>query len=84
MPAWTNIQAVEEVRKVYGSLEHSAAFVLEIIEDCESALVAVHMQEALYSKDATDLFLRSYVNVLREVVKSRGDEVAVDELVGQG
>lgn len=54
--------------------------VLEIIEDRESALVVVHAQEALYSKEATDLFLRSYVNVLKQVVKPHGDEVKVDEL----
>ncbi|RAK95573.1 BcPKS5, polyketide synthase [Aspergillus ibericus CBS 121593] len=53
---------------------------LEIVEDRESALLVIHMQDALYSQEATDLFLRSYVNLLREVVKPSGDKLTVDKL----
>ncbi|KAL6903335.1 BcPKS5, polyketide synthase [Trichoderma evansii] len=52
---------------------------LEIVDDGEGALMALHMQGALYSKEATNLFLRSYVNVLREVVKQGGDISKVDK-----
>lgn len=53
---------------------------LEVVEDHESALIAVHMQDSLYSKEATDLFMRSYVNVLNEVVKQDGDKLMVKKL----
>ena len=53
---------------------------LEIVEDHESTLVVAHVQEALYSREATDLFLRSYVNVLSQVVKQGGDKVSVEKL----
>ncbi|RKK07595.1 Polyketide synthase-nonribosomal peptide synthetase [Fusarium oxysporum f. sp. cepae] len=53
---------------------------LEIVDDGEGALMALHMQEALYSKEATNLFLRSYVNILREVVKQGGDKLKLDKL----
>ncbi|KAL7782699.1 BcPKS5, polyketide synthase [Trichoderma afarasin] len=52
---------------------------LEIVDDGEGALLALHMQGALYSQEATDLFLRSYVNVLREFVKQGGDIAKVDK-----
>jgi hybrid polyketide synthase/nonribosomal peptide synthetase ACE1 len=38
------------------------------------------MQEAVYSEDATKLFLRSYVNILREVVKPGGDKLKLGRL----
>ncbi|KAF9768362.1 hypothetical protein IL306_014363 [Fusarium sp. DS 682] len=53
---------------------------LEIVDDGEGALMALHMQEALYSKEATNLFLRSYVNILREVVKQGGDKLTLGKL----
>ncbi|EKV18449.1 Equisetin synthetase, putative [Penicillium digitatum Pd1] len=53
---------------------------LEIVEDRESALLAIHTQEALYSKEATDLLMRSYVNVLKEVVKQGGEKTKVEKL----
>lgn len=53
---------------------------LEIVEDHDSSLVVVHAQEALYSKAAAELFLRSYVNILSEVVKPGGDECLIGKL----
>lgn len=53
---------------------------LEVVEDHESALIAVHMQDSLYSKEATNLFMRSYVNVLIEVVKQDGDKLMAEKL----
>ncbi|KAF4339693.1 polyketide synthase [Fusarium beomiforme] len=53
---------------------------LEIVDDGEGAMLALHMQEALYSKEATELFLRSYVNILREAVKPSGDKLKLDKL----
>jgi hypothetical protein len=43
-------------------------------------LLAIHTQEALYSKEATDLLMRSYVNVLKEVVKQGGEKTKVEKL----
>ena len=53
---------------------------LEIVEDHESAVVVAHVQKALYSEEATNIFLRSYVNVLRGVVSSGGDKAIVERL----
>ncbi|KAJ5204641.1 Equisetin synthetase [Penicillium cinerascens] len=53
---------------------------LEIVEDRESALLAIHTQDALYSKESTDLLMRSYVNVLKEVVKQGGEKMKVEKL----
>jgi hybrid polyketide synthase/nonribosomal peptide synthetase ACE1 len=53
---------------------------LEIVEDHESAFVALHVQDGLYSKEATDLILRSYVNILNQVVKQDGDKILVEKL----
>lgn len=53
---------------------------LEIVEDREGALLAIHTQEALYSKESTDLLMRSYVNVLKEVVKQGGENTKVEKL----
>ena len=53
---------------------------LEIIQDHESAEVIVHMQAALYSEEATNLFLRSYVNLLTQVVKQGSEKIGVEKL----
>ncbi|KUJ22238.1 BcPKS5, polyketide synthase [Mollisia scopiformis] len=53
---------------------------LEIVEDHESALVALHVQDGLYNKEATDLILRSYVNVLNQVVQQDGDTISTEKL----
>ncbi|KAF4502344.1 Nonribosomal peptide synthetase 14 [Fusarium agapanthi] len=53
---------------------------LEIVDDGEGALMALHMQEALYGKEATELFLRSYVNILKQVVEQGGDKMKLDKL----
>ncbi|KAF7548816.1 hypothetical protein G7Z17_g6812 [Cylindrodendrum hubeiense] len=53
---------------------------VEIVEDREGALIALHMQQAIYSKEATNLFLRSYVNAIKEVVNQGGEKVNVDKL----
>jgi hybrid polyketide synthase/nonribosomal peptide synthetase ACE1 len=53
---------------------------LEIVEDRDSTLLAIHMQGALYTKEATELFMRCYVNMLREVLKQGGDKLKVEKL----
>lgn len=53
---------------------------LEIVEDHESALVVFHTQDSLYSKETTDLLLRTYVNLLEQVVRQPGEQVLVSKL----
>ena len=53
---------------------------LEIIQDHESAEVIAHMQATLYSKEASELFLRSYVNLLVEAVKQSSHEMSIEKL----
>ncbi|KAI1293954.1 BcPKS5, polyketide synthase [Xylaria venustula] len=53
---------------------------LEILEEPTNTVVTFHMQGALYSREASEIFLRSYVNLLRNVLKHGGDKLAVTEL----
>ncbi|RDL30421.1 uncharacterized protein BP5553_10299 [Venustampulla echinocandica] len=52
---------------------------LEIMEDGEGAMIAVHVQKSLYDQEAAELLARSYAAVLREVAR-RGERIGVDRL----
>lgn len=52
---------------------------LEIVEDREGTILAVHVQKALYDVEAAELLVRSYANVLREVAR-QGNRVKLDGL----
>jgi hybrid polyketide synthase/nonribosomal peptide synthetase ACE1 len=52
---------------------------LEIMEGHDGAMVAMHVQKALYDASAADLLLKTYVNVLNQVA-AKGDKFAVRDL----
>lgn len=52
---------------------------LEIMEGQDGAMVAMHVQKALYNSLGAELLVNSYVNVLKQVV-TKGDHVPVQEL----
>ncbi len=52
---------------------------VEIMEDPEGAMLAVHVQKSLYDKEGAELLARSYVAVLKEVTR-RGERIGVDRI----
>ena len=52
---------------------------VEIMEDPEGALLAVHVQKALYGQEGAELLARSYAAVLKEVTR-RGERIGLDRL----
>jgi hybrid polyketide synthase/nonribosomal peptide synthetase ACE1 len=52
---------------------------LEIMEGNDGAMVAIHVQQALYDASAAELLVNSYANVLKQVV-AKGDRLAVQTL----
>lgn len=52
---------------------------VEIMEDPEGAMLAVHVQKSLYDKEGAELLARSYVALLKEVTR-RGERVGVDRI----
>jgi len=52
---------------------------VEIMEDPEGALLAVHVQKALYDQEGAELLVRSYAAILKEVAR-RGERIGVDRL----
>ena len=53
---------------------------LEIVEDRDGASLNLHMQQTLYTKEATDLLLRSFANVIHTVVQEKGNQTALNNL----
>jgi hybrid polyketide synthase/nonribosomal peptide synthetase ACE1 len=52
---------------------------LEIMEDGDGAMLAVHVQKTLYDQEGAELLARSYVAVLKEVAR-RGERIGVDRI----
>lgn len=52
---------------------------VEIMEDGEGAMLAVHVQKSLYDQEGAELLARSYAEVLKEVAR-RGERIGVDRV----
>ncbi|KAF1957271.1 hypothetical protein CC80DRAFT_592570 [Byssothecium circinans] len=67
---WLDCKIEEET---WCTARHGYDVLVEITDSSEGATIAVHVQKALYSKDAAELLARSYANVLKQVADKGSD-----------
>ncbi|KAH7062709.1 hypothetical protein BKA63DRAFT_573005 [Paraphoma chrysanthemicola] len=67
---WLDCKIEEET---WRTARHGYDVLVEVTDSSEGATIAVHVQQALYSKDGAELLCRSFANVLKQVADKGSD-----------